>query len=162
MFSVAINGGKNQDGSDRTTFVNIKAFGKQGEIIAQSFKKGHRIKADVNQIEASAWLNQQSGQAQSSLNAILTGFDFVETRAETGQAQAQPGVYNAPPQAGTPPQAQQTGHTQPPARYAQPQGGYAQPPGGYPPPPAAAPVQQPQYSQPQGAPQQNYASSPWG
>lgn len=93
LISVAVNGGKNQDRTDKAaTFINIKAFGKQGEIISQSFKKGHRIKADINQLEASAWINQQSGQAQSSMNAMLVGFDFVETKAEAE------GQQGAPPQ----------------------------------------------------------------
>lgn len=167
MFSVAVNGGKNQDGSDRTTFVNVKAFGKQGETIAQSFRKGHRIKVDVNQVEASAWINQQSGQAQGGLNAVMTSFDFVETKAETGQQGAAP--YGAPPQ-------------QPQAAYTPPQGYAPQPQ--MPPQPGPAPAPQPSYGPPQGAPQQqymppqqqagyapqppqqpqtqNYANSPWG
>lgn len=163
QFSIAVDNGKNADGGDKSVYINIKAFNKQGELIAQSCKKGHRIVVELNNIEASAWLNQQSGQAQAGLNATLAAFDFVETKAETGQQSAQPPQYGQqppqqnygqPPQPqanyGQPPQQQNYG-TQPP-QYGQqpPQQQYIQPP-----------QQQPQYNQPPQQ-QQNYTNSPWG
>ena len=159
-FSIAVNSGKKQDGSDKATFINVKAFNKQGETIAQSFKKGHRIVAELSQIDVSAWIQQNTGQAQGSLNAILSSFDFVEYRDQQQGAPQQ--GYGQPPQ--------QQGYGQPPAQqgYSQApppqQQGYNQPPQqnqqqGY----GQAP-QQNQQQQGYGGqlPQQNYAQSPWG
>lgn len=166
-FSIAVNSGKKQDGSDKATFIDVRAFNKQGEVITQSFKKGHRIVAELSNIEVSAWIQQNSGQAQASLKAVLSSFEFVEYKEQN----------------------QQQGYGQPPAQnYGQTQqnGGYAQP-GNQPPQQWGGQPQQnygqqpPQQNQQQGygqAPQQNqqqqnyggqppqqnqnYAQSPWG
>lgn len=182
-FSIAANAGKNQDGSDKATFINVKAFNKQGETILQSFKKGHRIVAELSQIDVSAWISQNTGQAQGSLNAILSSFDFIEYKDQQ-QGGPQQQAYGQPPQQqgyGQPPQNQ--GYGQPPAQgYGQAppaqQGGYGQPPQqnqqqaygqapqqqnpqGY----GQAPQQSQQqqtYGQQPPAQQQNYTQSPWG
>lgn len=157
QFSIAVDNGKNADGSDKSVFINVKAFNKQGELIAQSCRKGHRIVVDLNNIEASAWINQQSGQAQASLNATLTTFDFVETKAETGQQQQQPqqppAQYGQAQGYGQPPQQQQYGAPAQQPQYGQaPQQQYGQQP----------PAQPPQYGQaPPAQPQQNYNQTPW-
>lgn len=168
QFSIAVNVGKNTDNQDKTTFINVSAFNKQGEMIAQSFKKGHRIVAEINNVEVSAWNNQQSGQAQANLKGVLSSFDFVETKAE---AQGQPTQQPAPAY-GQPPQQQGYGQQQVQQQgYPQqqpPQQNYGQPPAyGQPAqqPPAQGYSQQqpaPAYGQPPQQTQQNYAASPWG
>lgn len=181
-FSIAVNSGKNKDGSDRALFINTKAFNKQGELIAQSFKKGHRIVAELNQVEVSVWINQNTGQPQYSLNAVLGTFDFVEYKDQQQQGYGQPPQqqgYGQPPQQGygqppmqngyaqpgnQPPQQgygqpQQQGYNQPPAQNT-PQQGYGQQP---PQQNQQQPNQQQGYGQQPPAQQaQNYASSPWG
>lgn len=156
QISIAVDNGKNADGSDKTVFINVKAFNKQGELIAQSCRKGHRIVVDLNNIEASAWINQQSGQAQASLNATLATFDFVETKAEAGQQQQQPPAQYGQAQGyGQPPQQQQYGAPAQQPQYGQAppqQQQYSQQP----------PAQPPQYGQaPPAQPQQNYNQTPW-
>lgn len=170
-FSIAANTGKNQDGSDKATFINVKAFNKQGETILQSFKKGDRIVAELHQVDVSAWINQNTGQAQGSLNAILGSFDFVEYKNQQQNPQQQ--GYGQPPQNqgyGQPPAQQSYGQAPPPQQqgYGQPpqqnQQGYGQAPQqnqqGY----GQAPQQNQQQNQGQQPPaqQQNYAQSPWG
>jgi len=178
-FSIAVNSGKNQDGSDKATFINVKAFNKQGEMIAQSFKKGHRIVAELNQIELSAWIQQNTGQAQASLNAVLGSFDFIEYKDQQNQQPQQQGYGQPPAQNyGQPPQqgyGQQQGYIQAPAQNGNfpPQQGYGQPPQqGYGQAPAQTPPPQnygqqaPAQNQPQQnygqQPAQNYGQSPWG
>ncbi len=170
-FSIAVNSGKNQDGSDKATFINIRAFNKQGETIMQSFKKGHRIVAELSNIEVSAWIQQNTGQAQASLNATLSSFDFVEYKEQGQQQQG----YGQPPQQnyGQPPQQQ--GYGQPPQGYAQPGnqppqwGGQQAPPQnqqqqsyGQPPQQQSPQQQNQQQGYGQQPPAQNYAQSPWG
>ena len=84
-FSMAVETGrKDQDGNRITQFINISVFGKQGNVIQQYFQKGNRIVCHVRNIEARAYADQ-SGQPRASLQAVLTGIEFVETRADQEQ-----------------------------------------------------------------------------
>ena len=108
-FSMAVETGrKDQDGNRITQFINISVFGKQGNVIQQYFQKGNRIVCHVRNIEARAYADQ-SGQPRASLQAVLTGIEFVETRADQEQSAPQPAAvpqmgtaagYSAPRQAG--------------------------------------------------------------
>ena len=95
-FSVACDTGRKDSNNNRTaTFVNITAFGKQGDVIRNYFKKGNRIVCHIRNMEVSAYLNQNTNQPQANLNAVLNGVEFVETLAETQQ---QPVQSQAPAQ----------------------------------------------------------------
>lgn len=97
-FSMAVETGrKDQDGNRITQFINISVFGKQGGVIQQYFHKGNRIVCHVRNLEARAYADQ-SGQPRASLQAVLTGIEFVETRAEQEQSAPQPAAV---PQMGT-------------------------------------------------------------
>ncbi|SDD88806.1 single-stranded DNA-binding protein [Sporomusa acidovorans] len=163
-FSIAVNTGKNQDGSDKATFVNVRAFNKQGETISQSFKKGHRIVAELNNIEVSAWIQQNSGQAQASLNAVLSSFDFVEYKEQNqqqGYGQQPQQNYGQPPQQqGYGQSPQQNGFAQPGNQPPQQWGGQPQnqPQQNY----GQQPPQQNQQQNYGQQPSQNYGQSPWG
>lgn len=163
-FSIAVNVGKNQDGSQKTTFIRVSAFNKQGEMIAQSCKKGHLIAVELNNMEVGAYISQSNGQAQGTLSATLSGFDFCEKRQEDAPQQS---VGYGQPQYATPPQQyQQPQYQQQPPQYMppqtpQPQYGQA-PPQQYRQPPQAAMPQQPQQQTPQAAiPQQQPGAVPW-
>lgn len=81
-FSMAVETGrKDQDGNRIAQFINISVFGKQGDVIQQYFQKGNRIVCHVRNIEARAYENQ-SGRPRAALQAVLTGIEFVETRAD--------------------------------------------------------------------------------
>nr|DAO21597.1 MAG TPA: Single stranded DNA binding protein [Caudoviricetes sp.] len=150
---------KDTNGKNKSVFVNATAFGKSGEILAQYFHKGSRIVVHGEVNDISAWIGNQDGQAHSSVNINITGFDFVDTKAENAQQGQQAPTYGnagyaAQPPAPTQPAAQPyAAPTQPPASTAT---GYTMPPA-YPAPPAppapAAPATPP-YAQPntQGAP----------
>ncbi|WP_302593900.1 single-stranded DNA-binding protein [uncultured Megasphaera sp.] len=153
---------KDQDGKNKTIFVNAIAFGKSGEIISQYFRKGSRIvvHGDINDLNA--WIGKQDNQAHAGLDISVTGFDFVDTKAEN-EHNAQPPAqgYQQPP--AQPYQAPgQQGYAMPPqqgqaAPPAQPYGsipgqGYAQPP--------AQGYQQPPAQTYQAPPAQGYAAPP--
>lgn len=90
-FSVACDTGRKDSNNNRTaTFVNITAFGKQGDVIRNHFKKGNRIVCHIRNMEVSAYLNQNTNQPQANLNAVLNGVEFVETLAESQQQPVQP------------------------------------------------------------------------
>ena len=81
-FSMAVETGrKDQDGNRIAQFINISVFGKQGDVICQYFHKGNRIVCHVRNLETRAYANP-SGQPRAALQAVLTGIEFVETRAD--------------------------------------------------------------------------------
>lgn len=157
-FSVATQvRSKNQDGKNKSIFVNAVAFERSGEIIAQYFRKGSRIVVHGYVNDIGAWIGKQDNQAHASLDISVTGFDFVDTKAENEQnaqlpAQGyQPPVapaYQAPAQGYTIPKQQ--GYAAPAQGYQQPGQKYQAPPAQVyaapPAPPQAAPA--PPYPQP--------------
>ena len=155
---------KGQDGQPKSIFINVDAFGRSGEIIAQYFHKGSRIVVHGDVLDIGAWVGQQDGQAHASTNVSLNSFDFVDTAAESGNAQQRP----AAPQgyAAQPPQQGYGG----PMQYVAPQGKAPAPQAA--PPARQAPSQgqtpwtkAPAAAAPQGyatqPPQQNYANAPY-
>lgn len=142
---------KDKDGKNKSVFVDAVAFGKSGEILAQYFHKGSRIVVHGEINDISAWIGNRDGQAHASVSINVTGFDFVDTKAETDQQGQQPAHtgYAAPTQAyGSAPAGQP--YAAPPAP---PATGYTMPPGqpnAAPPAPSSAPP----YAQtnPYGAP----------
>lgn len=128
-FSIAENFGKEKD---QVHYFRCSAGGKQGELIASSCKKGHKLTVLSGQLKASLYTNPQ-GQSSVQLNVYVNSFAFCEPFNAQEHQQAAPPAQNRPPQ---------PGYAQPPQQQ------YAQPPQGYTAPPAA-PV--PQYTtDPQG------------
>lgn len=101
-FSMAVETGrKDENGNRIAQFVSISVFGKQVNTILQYFHKGNRIACHVQNLEARAYTDK-ANQPQASLNAVLTGVEFVETKAEQEQSIPQPAavppVQTAAPQ----------------------------------------------------------------
>ena len=97
-FSMAVETGrKDENGNRIAQFVSISVFGKQGDTILRYFHKGNRIACHVRNLEARAYTDK-ANQPQASLNAVLTGVEFVETKAEQEQSAPQPAAV---PQMGT-------------------------------------------------------------
>jgi single-strand DNA-binding protein len=92
---------KDPNGAGRKSlFISCTAFGKQGEAVAQYFKKGDRIVVDgiVNDINIS---HGQNGGEYLNINVNLNNFHIVETKSENNGGQGQPPQANAnvtPPQ----------------------------------------------------------------
>ena len=140
---------KGQDGKAKTLFVDVSAFGKQGENIMKYFGKGSRIVIHGDIFDARAWVGNNDGQPHIGVNVTMAGFDFVDTQAESAARQQGAPQMTPPLQMQPPPQ------TAP----AQPAAGYA--------PQIPAPMQTgvapwapPAYGAPQQAPQA-YAAGPY-
>ncbi|WP_314051927.1 single-stranded DNA-binding protein [Dialister invisus] len=92
-FSMAVETGrKDQDGNRIAQFINISVFGKQGDVIRQYFRKGNRIVCHVRNLEIRTYTDQ-SGQSRASLQAVLTGIEFVETKADQNQQEKNTGSF---------------------------------------------------------------------
>ena len=152
-FSVAVNHGKDlQTGQDKVTFVELTAYGKTGEIVAQKLRKSARVLASA-ELELNKW-TAQNGTAGATLRGNVRSVDIIDWPENAQQTQQAPSGYGVQPQYGAPPV--QGGYQAPPQQAPMP--GYGAPPAyGQP------PVQQPQYQQPptqQQAPvQQGYGQT---
>ena len=100
-FSLADNHGKDSQNVEKVSFFRCSAFGKQGEMILSSCKKGHRLNVS-GRFESRVFTNNQ-GAAQTSLDVTVQNFDFVELRDQT---QAQPAAQTPAPTPAPVPQAQ--------------------------------------------------------
>lgn len=161
---------KGQDGKAKSIFIDVSAFGKQGDNIVKFFGKGSRIVIHGDIYDTRAWIGNNDGQPHAGVNVTMTGFDFVDTQAESAARQ------QGAPQTAPPPQMQPPQQTAPPPQMQPPQAPPAQSAAGYAPqipPPmqtGAAPWTPPAYGAPppaayaapqQGTPGQAYAAVPY-
>ena len=87
-FTVAFNSTrKNKDGEYDTTFVRCTAFGRQGDMIMNSFQKGQSISV-AGELKTSSWTDRQ-GQERQSVELTVSNFSFVPRDKYQGQAPQQ-------------------------------------------------------------------------
>jgi single-strand DNA-binding protein len=73
---------------DETTFVDVDAFGKTAETIAQYLKKGRSVLIE-GRLRYDTWEDKQTGQKRSKLSVVLENFTFLDSgRAEGGAPNA--------------------------------------------------------------------------
>jgi single-strand DNA-binding protein len=76
---------------EEVTFIDIDAFSKQAETIAQYMKKGSPMLVE-GRLRLDQWDDKQTGQKRSKLGVVLEGFQFLGSgnRAEGGAPAARP------------------------------------------------------------------------
>jgi single-strand DNA-binding protein len=70
---------------EEVTFVDIDAWGRQGETIAQYFKKGRPILIE-GRLKLDTWEDKNTHQKQSKLRVVLESFSFIDSRQNDGGA----------------------------------------------------------------------------
>ena len=78
-FGMAINRKwKSEDGEakEEVTFVDVNAFGRQAETIAQYLRKGNQFLME-GRLKLDEWEDKQSHQKRTKLKVILESFSFV-------------------------------------------------------------------------------------
>ena len=88
------------------TFVDVDAFGRQAETLAQYVKKGSPLLVE-GRLKLDQWDDKQTGQKRSKLGVVVEGFQFLGggTRAEGGGETVRrpaPAPAPAPPPAEAP------------------------------------------------------------
>jgi len=63
---------------EEVTFVDIDAFGRQAEVIAQYMKKGRPFLVE-GRLRLDQWDDKQTGQKRSRLGVVLEGFSFLDS-----------------------------------------------------------------------------------
>lgn len=62
---------------EETTFVDIDAFGRQAEVVAQYMKKGRPLLVE-GRLRYDQWEDKNSGQKRSAMRVVLETFSFVD------------------------------------------------------------------------------------
>ncbi|GIX49856.1 MAG: single-stranded DNA-binding protein [Limisphaera sp.] len=70
---------------DETTFVDVDAFGKTAETIAQYLKKGRAVLIE-GRLRYDTWEDKQTGQKRSKLSVVLESFSFLDSGRGEGAA----------------------------------------------------------------------------
>lgn len=86
---------------DEVTFVDIDAFGRQAEVLAQHMKKGRPLFVE-GRLRLDTWEDKNTHQKRSQLRVVLEGFSFLDSAANRGDApanstQSRPAPAAAPP-----------------------------------------------------------------
>jgi single-strand DNA-binding protein len=70
---------------EEVTFVDVDAFGRQAETLAQYMKKGSPLLVE-GRLRLDQWDDKQTGQKRSKLGVVVEGFQFLGggNRAESG------------------------------------------------------------------------------
>jgi single-strand DNA-binding protein len=83
QFGIAVNRQfKDESGAtrDETTFVDIEAWGKQGELVARYLSKGSLAMVE-GRLRFDQWEDKQSGQKRSKLKVVLDNVQFLSSRS---------------------------------------------------------------------------------
>ena len=68
---------------EEVTFVDVDAFGRQAEVIAQYMKKGRPFLVE-GRLKLDQWEDKNTHQKQSKLKVVLEGFSFIDTKGADG------------------------------------------------------------------------------
>lgn len=106
QFGLAVNRTfKDAAGQQReeTTFVDIEAWGRQGEVISKYCTKGRPLFVE-GRLRFDSWEDKNTGQKRSRLSVVLENFQFIGGRGdEPGGA---PGGGDSAPRSSSPPARQ--------------------------------------------------------
>jgi len=85
---------------EEVTFVDVDAFGKTAETIAQYLKKGRPILLE-GRLRYETWEDKQTNQKKSKLGVVLENFQFLDSGrgGEGGETPSRPAAQTAKPPA---------------------------------------------------------------
>ncbi len=115
-FGLAINRTwKSETGETQTetTFVDVDAFGRQAEVIAQYMKKGRPLLVE-GRLKLDQWEDKNTHQKQSKLRVVLEGFSFIDSKPGEGGTGSPPAPSRPAPSAAPAPAAEPPGSEGPP------------------------------------------------
>ena len=88
---------------EETAFVDIEAWGKQGEVISKYCTKGRPLFVE-GRLKFDQWEDKTSGQKRSKLKVVLENFQFIGGRGDgapgapgAGEASDHPSGGDSPP-----------------------------------------------------------------
>jgi single-strand DNA-binding protein len=97
QFGLAISRSwKDESGQTReeTAFVDVEAWGKQGEVISKYCTKGRPLFVE-GRLKFDQWEDKTSGQKRSKLKVVLENFQFIGGRGDGAPGGGGPGGGDA-------------------------------------------------------------------
>jgi single-strand DNA-binding protein len=109
-FGLAINRrwkSETGESKEEVTFVDVEAFARQAEVVAQYMKKGRPFLVE-GRLRLDQWEDKNTHQKQSKLKVVLEGFSFIDTKGPDGGVpseapRARPAAAAAAPAGAAPP-----------------------------------------------------------
>jgi single-strand DNA-binding protein len=84
---------------EEVSFIDVDAFGRQAEVIAQYLKKGRSFLVE-GRLKQDTWEDKNTKQKQSKVKVVLEGFSFIDSnRSDAGDAGGAPAPRPARPAA---------------------------------------------------------------
>lgn len=68
---------------EEVTYVDVDAWGQQGEVISQYLRKGRPILVE-GRLKLDTWDDKATGQKRSKLGVVLESFTFLDSRSQDG------------------------------------------------------------------------------
>ena len=92
------------ESKEEVTFIDVDAFGRQAETLAQYMKKGSPLMVE-GRLKLDQWDDKQTGQKRSRLGVVIEGFQFLGggNRGDVaGEAPVKRAAPAAAPKTGSP------------------------------------------------------------
>ena len=88
--------GEDGQKKEEVSFIDIEAWGRQGEVIAQYMKKGRPLLVE-GRLKLDSWEDKNTKQKVSKLKVVLESFSFIDSnRGEAGGAGGSAPAPSAP------------------------------------------------------------------
>jgi single-strand DNA-binding protein len=75
------------ENKEEVTFVDIDAWGRQAEVIAQYMRKGRPLLVE-GRLQLDSWEDKTSHEKKSKLKVVLESFSFIDSKGPEGGAGA--------------------------------------------------------------------------
>lgn len=83
---------------EEVSFIDIEAWGRQGEVIAQYLKKGRPLLVE-GRLKLDTWEDKNTKQKQSKLKVVLESFSFLDSNRGDAPSAPPPAARAAAPAA---------------------------------------------------------------
>lgn len=94
--------GEDGQKKEEVSFIDIDAWGRQGEVVAQYMKKGRPFLVE-GRLKQDTWEDKNTKQKQSKLKVVLESFSFIDSnRGDAAGGAAAPARPAAPAAASAP------------------------------------------------------------
>ncbi len=80
---------------EEVNFIDVEAWGRQGEVIAQYMKKGRPLLVE-GRLKLDSWEDKTTKQKVSKLKVVLESFSFIDSKGGDSGAPEVPGAPRPP------------------------------------------------------------------
>ena len=112
QFTLAVNRtwkSESGESKEEVNFVDVEAFGRQAEVIAQYMRKGRPLLVE-GRLKQDSWEDKTTHQKRNKLKVVLESFSFIDSKGPeggppSGDAPRRPATATAAPGAPKPAEA---------------------------------------------------------